>query len=103
MSLMLQGASLNEDEDWNIFFESLQVEKWKLDTEKSLTVNGLDMNMLEVSRNSEGDILYTFNDLFRRSFFWYKGSETTPPCTGDIKRYLIWMKKICAVSSNHNA
>ena len=46
------------------------------------------LNYLQTVKSSTGDIKYLLPDVFRRSFYWYSGSYTTPPCSEGVQRFV---------------
>ena len=48
---------------------------------------GPNLNLLIT--NSKDGVLYSFKDIFRRSFAWYTGSMATPPCKEGVQHFVM--------------
>lgn len=68
------------DADHNKFVEALDVEGWKFDSKEKYRLDG---------RPDLSDIVKGgANVYFQKSFFWYMGSLSTPPCEQEIFRFV---------------
>ena len=101
-----------EKATWNQFIDSLKTEKWefrddydgnlsqkpsaKKKTKEQQEIDEIkgegnpDLDLLIVNKNEKG-VEYKFANIFRRSFYWYTGSTTTPPCKEGIFRFVFEM------------
>lgn len=110
-SIMSFFLAENPDAKINYFFSNLRYEQFtfaskdpiEINYEKKPTasasaqnpseLNYINLNQLIVVENKGGDVntkrpLFFFNDIFRRSFAWYTGSFSTPPCKEDVRRFV---------------
>lgn len=71
----------------NVLLENLEVEKWNLGLEDGVSISK-SPNLDDILTYAEGGKTFQARDIFRRSFFWYMGSATTPPCVEEINRFV---------------
>ena len=86
-SILFQ-ADPDGESQWNTFLEELNIEKWNLGSEDGLVLESMpNIDNLVVAK--EGDeIKYQARHIFRRSFYWYTGSDSVPPCTEEVYRFV---------------
>ena len=73
--------------DYNKFIENLELEKWRLDSEEGVELK-LKPNLDDILTYKQGGKTFQARDIFRRSFYWYMGSASTPPCKEEVFRFV---------------
>ena len=82
---------LSVDETLNVrysdFIDNLQYDTWKMDKEDGVKLKK-EPNLDDLITIKDKDkIKWRMKDIFRRSFFWYMGSDSIPPCKEQVFRY----------------
>lgn len=79
VSVFLKSGS-DGSTDHNLFIENLEVEGWKLATGKPYRCDARP----DISQIVKGGV----TAYFQKTFYYYKGSMTTPPCNPGIDRFV---------------
>ena len=86
MSFMLTSDDLLKVE-YNTFIDNLETENWDLGSENGVEIKKKP-NLDDILTYKEGGKTFQARDIFRRSFYWYMGSSSTPPCKEEIFRFV---------------
>ena len=87
MSFLLDTDDLLEV-GYNDFLENLQLENWRLDSEDGVEIKGKPNLDDIVVYKEAGKVKFQARDIYRRSFYWYMGSDTIPPCKEEVFRFV---------------
>lgn len=81
-------ADTDGEAQWNTFLEELKLEDWNLGSEDGIALKtSPNLDNIVVAKNGD-EIKYQARHIFRRSFYWYTGSDSVPPCTEEVYRFV---------------